>query len=196
MILTHGSNSISRGGGVPTEITIGEHTYPVVKIGNRLWTAKGLYEKENESAGAIPIERGSSIKLDKETYGLMYYGVNMFNVLRDIVPNGWRFPNRNDLVDLMSTFPNYVRPDLSANGSSICSTEYWATPGTNETGFGLIPINQNGYITGYYGIVISYQTDPSGYNYELSLASPTDGVITTIYAPGRYFGVRLCRDIP
>lgn len=124
----------------------------------------------------------------------MYHGWNMFSILSDIVPTGWRFPNYNDLVDLMSTFPNYVRPDQSANGSSICSTEYWATPGTNETGFGLIPINQSGYITGYYGLLISSQTDSSGYNYELSLHIPTSGVITTVYAPGRYFGVRLCCD--
>lgn len=152
MILTHGSNSISRGGSHQNEVEIGGRWYRYVQIGNQVWMAENLaYQTSNSSASADP------------SYGLLYPWSDLENIP---IPNGWRIPSANDVYQLVGT-----------NGSP--STDYrtssWSN-GANTTGFSAVPAgyidngrlytNENLIFTTTRGdLQYALQiTDSSGYN--------------------------------
>lgn len=134
MILTHGSNSISRGG-FPTSVDIGGKTYQVVKIGNQLWTSENLdYVWSGLHYPASSYETyGAAVYYNQnETeYGLLY------NNLATTVPNlpdGWRVPSENDINTLITTIGG-----INAVAKLKSTSDWLNGNGTDDYGFNLKP---------------------------------------------------------
>jgi uncharacterized protein (TIGR02145 family) len=100
MILTHGANSLAKGGGDFVEI--GGRRYPVVKIGNQLWMAENLDYAWSGltiggSIGSDP--RANYYDNDETTYGWSGYKCGLlYNwaavaELADLLPDGWHIPS-------------------------------------------------------------------------------------------------------
>ena len=135
MILTHGANSLERGGDF---VEIGGRRYPVVKIGNQLWMAENLDWKKSGIfiGGDITYSPNAWYYNNDETtfgyngnkFGLLY-NYAAAKIIKEGLTDGWRIPNQADLEMLKQ----YVADD----GNKLKSTQYWNTPGTNETGFNM-----------------------------------------------------------
>lgn len=169
MILTHGANSLPRGGGGMT-VTIGGRKYPVVQIGNQLWLAENLdYRWPNLAIGGLAYSfspHANYYNNDSATYGVdgLRYGL-LYNRAaiqylesnkNDLLPAGWRVPSLNNLNALVNS--------VSGDASKLKSTSGWVSGnGDNSTGFAAVPSGYNnayiyyengfGYIgsEGYYG---------------------------------------------
>ena len=150
MILTHGENSINRGGGNTVEI--GGRDYPFVQIGSQLWMVENLDYKFN---GCTIGPSGSSINYsaawyynnDEQTYGangnkygLLYnwYAVNYItNNLQSLgIPNGWHIPTKDEIDTLIG----YVGGSHTA-GLKLKSKTGWygSGNGTDDYGFCAYP---------------------------------------------------------
>lgn len=149
MILTHGANSLPRGGGGMT-VTIGGREYPVVQIGNQLWLAENLdYKWPGLAIGGLAYSfspHANYYNNDSATYGVdgLRYGLlyNRAAILylesnkNDLLPSGWRVPSRNDLNALINS--------VSGDASKLKSTSGWVSGnGDNSTGFAAVPSGYN-----------------------------------------------------
>ena len=114
MILTHGANSLERGGDF---VEIGGRKYRTVKIGNQLWMAENLdYKFTGCDIGAAGIPSTpaawyydndeSTYGVNGNKYGLLYnqYAVDYLNQhLSELgIPSGWHVPSRTEWDTLIS----------------------------------------------------------------------------------------------
>ena len=110
MILTHGANSLERGGGDFVEI--GGRKYPVVKIGNQLWIAhnldwawEGLVVGSSTSSSQ---QRANYFNNDESTYGWngrkygLLYNSPAIAYLDTILSDGWRTATSTDWDTLIT----------------------------------------------------------------------------------------------
>jgi uncharacterized protein (TIGR02145 family) len=139
MILTHGANSIG-GGGIPTEVTIGEHTYPVVQIGNQLWTAEnliylpnGIAFTSNSSFTDAPEAAQYNNQSGYNYCGLIYNG-NCVSILNAVLPTGWHIPYKADYINLIATY----------GIDNLCASTLWNPPGANGTNLSIYPYGFRG----------------------------------------------------
>lgn len=111
-------------------VHIGEHDYPYVQIGNRLWTTVNLYEPLGSFGNTTGTD---SCWVDFNTgseKGMMYAlrsmteGATARTQLEAMLPTGWRLPTQDDFIDLK----------IAANTDwrKLTLPEYG---GTNELGF-------------------------------------------------------------
>lgn len=116
MILTHGANSLPRGGGGMT-VTIGGRDYPYVKIGNQLWMAEnldfvfdGLIVDPATFNWRDPL--AFHLNRDEATYGydglklgLQYNFAAMtalYSAISSLNLDGWKLPSRSDFDTLFA----------------------------------------------------------------------------------------------
>lgn len=141
MILTHGINSLKRGGGDET-VTIGGRAYPVVEINGVKWMAENLDYKwdgllfedgySDDPAGCYYNNDEDTYGVDGNRYGLLYNlsaSVYLRNNISELAP-GCRFPTDADWDQLFSVgWPN------------LKSKTGWPTGynGTDPFGFNMPP---------------------------------------------------------
>ena len=155
-----------------TEITIGEHKYPIVKIGNQYWLgenldykADGIVFNDPETSGWAPGAAAWYYDKDETTYGYngRKYGLLYNAAARDVLinnaatllPAGWHIPSLAEWNTLASNTGG-----LNACGSNLKSTQYWSTPGIDRYGFNAVPAGYrrsgtnpcsgSGYITWFW----------------------------------------------
>lgn len=153
MILTHGANSLPRGGGGMT-VTIGGRDYPIVQIGNQVWLAENLdwlYPGLELSTGTwssqIAYTKTAKYYNDDPTYTAydgspigLYYTVRAITSLASVLTDGWHVPTMAEINTLLSnagttTLEQYealfaLNPYLRAIGGGD-------HPGTNSLGLNL-----------------------------------------------------------
>jgi uncharacterized protein (TIGR02145 family) len=122
-------------------VEIGGHKYPVVKIGNQLWTAENLLYPlssfGNQSGTSSCWANFDSSNSDG--YGMLYCigdirtNGSMRSELDAVIPTGWRLPTLNDFYTLTGS-------SSSINVNKLMSNRY--SGGTNEYGF-------NGLLSGF-----------------------------------------------
>lgn len=111
-----------------TSVLINGNTYPVVSIGNQLWTAQNY-----DGPGGV-----ANPNADEGTGG-KYYTLTEVNSL--LLPDGWRVPTVDDYVKLFKsqgtvTTDGWGDYELDANGSShLRSNSNWHVAGDNSSGF-------------------------------------------------------------
>lgn len=144
MILTHGANSLARGGGDFVEI--GGRMYPVVKIGNQLWMAENLDWKFSGcvigASGTSSSEpRGNYYNNDEVTYGIngnrygLLYNQMAVNQINNLLTDGWHVPTRTDY----STLSVAIGGESTA-GTKLKSTSGWTSGnGTDDYGMCIVP---------------------------------------------------------
>lgn len=147
MILTHGANSLARG----DFVEIGGRKYPVVKIGNQLWMAENLDWKKSgiNIGGSLTYSPNAwyynndeaTFGYDGNKFGLLY-NYAAAEIIKEGLTDGWRIPIQTD----WETLKQYVADD----GNKLKSTQYWNTPGTNETGFNMFGSGYRGNSFGEY----------------------------------------------
>ena len=110
MILTHGSNSISREANV---VRIGQNDYEYTEINGLYWITKNLHERVNNVEVVYP--NGNSA--NEVSDGLLYTAYDMFNHIVPILPTGWHIPSLNEFKSLADgnqsrTWRDYASEDL------------------------------------------------------------------------------------
>ena len=170
MILTHGANSISRGGSHQNEIEIGGRWYPYVQIGNQLWLAENLDYKFEVNGSPLPI--GSDIWTmpsipsawyydnNEATYGidgtyrcgLLYngYATKYLNNNRaTLLPEGWHVPSFDEWNTLISQVggSSIAGAKLKSINNSITSDWPSNWNGTDDYGFSGLP---SGMVSGAF----------------------------------------------
>lgn len=155
MILTHGANSLSQGGGGDF-VEIGGRKYKYVQIGNLLWLAENLDYKfsglDIGPTGSPSTPSAWYYNNDEATYGIdgtykcgLLYNGYAASYLEDhkssLLPDGWRVPLKADLQSLPDTMGSIwnaqqamAEPDSISQGYPPTSWE-----GTNEYGFSASP---------------------------------------------------------
>jgi len=88
-----------------------QHSYPIAKIGNRLWMTKNLQFQSH----TIPTFQKDDPKGEKYGY---YYSVND---LKEVCPTGWRIPNWSDLMDLIQYLKGESLPERSGKKVPIAA---------------------------------------------------------------------------
>jgi uncharacterized protein (TIGR02145 family) len=208
MILTHGANSLARGGGDFVEI--GGRRYPVVKIGNQLWMAENLDYKFDVNGNQIPIggtsdtnPRAWYYNNDEATYGidgtrkcgLLYnwYACKFLNDNRSELIPGWHVPTDGEWTALA----NAVGGPSTAGTKLKAANVSWATSwgGTDDYGFGVLPA---GYYAGSFYSVGSYadfwtitESDSGAYRRYFGTGATMD---RTTGSKSSGFSVRLVKD--
>lgn len=156
MILTHGANSLPRGGGGET-VTIGGRVYPTIKIGNLIWMAENLDYRINE----IPLSTSQSnsdttpkcyyYNNDESTYGyngykcgLLYNGyavLYMAEHANELFPPGWRVATYDDYGTIAAlgdirTLGTHLKATQGSIASNFPQNDW---NGDNLLGFNGIP---------------------------------------------------------
>lgn len=170
MILTHGSNSISRGGSHQNEVEIGGRWYPYVQIGNQIWMAENLDYKFDVNGSTLPIGSAGTPTTPAAWYydnneasygidgtykcGLLYnwYAAKYLNDNRDtLLPSGWHVPTSSEFDTLATNVggASTAGTKLKALNNSVTSNWPSGWNGTDDYGFNALPA---GY---YYGIFYS-----------------------------------------
>ena len=139
---------IYKAGGELKEIVIGGKTYPVVKIGNLYWTAQNIeYVDNNILLGGIPTydynnshawyynNDENEFGWNGKKFGLLYnnLAVEYLEANKDTLLNGFRVPTELDFQHLEESVGvfDFIK--------KLKSTDFWNTPGTNESGFTMVP---------------------------------------------------------
>lgn len=151
MILTHhGINSLSKNS-IPTELVIGDKTYPVVVIGNRAWLQYNLDYSWNgldlggyTSSNSIPVAAypdNSNRTFGWSGYraGLLYNRPAIKYIQDNVLPlyPGWRIPTRNDFGSLFSKdYKDLLSTAFPWNGTPerTNATGFTAVGGGRRTG--------------------------------------------------------------
>lgn len=140
-------------------VKIGGHRYPVVKIGNQLWTAENLDYKFDVDGSPIPIGGSDSpgtpaawyYNNDEETYGidgiyklgLLYngYSAEYLNTHNNLLPEGWHVPSSGELQILIDLFDgyDYAGTKLKAKDNSIRNGFPDGWNGTDDAKFSILP---------------------------------------------------------
>lgn len=176
MILTHGANSLERGGDF---VEIGGRKYPYIKIGNQLWISENLdYKFDGCIIGSNPSSsspRGNYYNDDETTYGIngnkygLLYNKSAIDLLETnkatLLPNNWHVPSIDEINNLLNTVGG-----SSIAGKKLKSSTGWSEGnGTNEYGFSFFPAGykvDSSYVLGAYGYLASKTpTSVSGNSY-------------------------------
>ena len=150
MILTHGANSLERGGGGDF-VEIGGRMYPTVTIGNQIWLAENLDFKFSGcnigGSGTPSTPNAWYYNNDEATYGidgtrkcgLLYnwYACKLLNDNRSELIPGWHVPTDNEWTALA----NAVGGTSTAGNKLKAANVSWATSwgGTDDYGFAVLP---------------------------------------------------------
>lgn len=128
--------------------------YPVVKIGNKHWTAKNLDVSHYRNGDPIPQVQDSATWANLTTGAWCYYEnktengavygklYNWYAVTdpRGIAPTGWHVPTQNEWKSMIDTLGG-----PSVAGGKLKSTTLWNSPNTgatNSSGFTALPGGQ------------------------------------------------------
>ena len=149
MILTHGANSISRGGGGNT-VNIGGRDYRYVEIGTQVWLAENLdFAPSGISVGITTNTTSPNAGYynnDANTYGengrkcgLLYnwYAVKYLEDNKASFFNGWHVPTYSEIFN---TLQQYVGAYDAGKKLKAAGLD-WATGwnGTDDYGFAMLP---------------------------------------------------------
>lgn len=154
MILTHGSNSISRGD--DSTIKIGGREYPVVRIGNQLWLAENLDLKWTGlviGTNTYPALQAAWYYQNNETdygidgtykCGLLYNGYAsqyLNNNKESMLPAGWHVPTIYEWDTLVTEIggSSVAGQKLKALDNTITSNWPSGWKGTDEYMFSVLP---------------------------------------------------------
>lgn len=152
MILTHGSNSISRGD--KNLVTIGGRDYPTVKIGSQWWLAENLdYKFSGCGIGGSDRTTPNAWYYDNNeaTYGidgaykcgLLYnwYAANLLNSNRDALCPGWHVPSTTEWDTLATEVggASIAGTKLKAKDNTVTSNWPSGWGGTDNYGFTALP---------------------------------------------------------
>lgn len=153
MILTHGSNSISRV--TQTYVTIGGRQYKTVTIGNQLWLAVNLDYKFQVDGSQLPIgvsgtpstpsawyynNDEATYGVDGNRYGLLYnwYAAKYLEDNKStLLPEGWHVPTNDEITQLFNSAGG-----ISNCGYNLRSVDGWNAPsysGIDIYGFNGVP---------------------------------------------------------
>jgi uncharacterized protein (TIGR02145 family) len=139
MILTHGANSLQRGGDT---VTIGGRAYPVVKIGKQLWMAENLDYSDSTITCSYPNNDSATYGYNGLKYGA-YYNKDEYDLLSSYIQANvpdWHLAIESDLRGLDSLLGSSI-------GIDLCSTSGWSgTQGNDTYNFNLKPA---GFIDNY-----------------------------------------------
>lgn len=109
------------------KVHIGANDYPVVKIGNLLWTAANLAEPiPNVPTTAASRYRWAHNEVNNDKgYGMLYSIGSIHNdangdrtALESLFPSGWRIPTNDDMTNLKNNCSSYMdlmRTDMGGN---------------------------------------------------------------------------------
>jgi len=209
MILTHGANSLPRGGSDPD--VIGGRKYRTVTIGTQTWLAENLdYKFDGLIIGQSPAANNTELRAnyynnDETTYGvnglnigLLYnwYAVKYLNDNRDTLMPGWHVPTRDE----WNTLIEFAGGSDSA-GKKLKSTTRWLNNGNGTDDYGF-----TAYPSGYYQDIsfsnvvsdadywtITPTTNPNYAYYKYILAS-NDRVNDSSYIKPFQYSLRLVKD--
>lgn len=134
----------------PTSVLISGDNYPILTIGDRVWTTANYY-----GPGGLLYKNGT----EKPEYGRYY----TFEEVKAVsLPAGWRVPTMQDYIALAES-QGVVLTDNRASRQqavkALASTTNWRTaPGTNSSGFNAPPAGyifqksepQEGYISEFW----------------------------------------------
>jgi uncharacterized protein (TIGR02145 family) len=106
-------------------VHIGANDYPVVQIGNLLWTAANLAEPIPGRAGQTKYRWAHNETDNKNGYGMLYAINSIHNdangdrtALESLFPSGWRIPSNADMTNLKNNCSSYrdlMRVDQGGN---------------------------------------------------------------------------------
>lgn len=157
MILTHGANSLNRGGG---GAVIGGRTYrTVVMPDGKEWLAENLDYKFDVNGSQIPIGGSGSPTTPAAWYynnnetdygidgtykcGLLYnwYAVKYLDDNRStLLPDGWRATSDNDWINLTTNYGGSgSNSPLKASNNSVVQGFPSNWGGSGELGFNILP---------------------------------------------------------
>jgi uncharacterized protein (TIGR02145 family) len=117
MILTHGANSLARGGDA---VIIDGISYRFKKFGSKLWTIESLKNPTSNSYQPNNTDK----------YGLLY-PYSDFSNITNLLTDGWHIPTKSDFDDLIticgSVGSDYISEDFggdNTNGFNACLLGY------------------------------------------------------------------------
>ena len=196
---------------IETSVRIGGKRYPVVKIGNLLWMAQNLdYVDSNIILGGTPTydydyphawyyqNDESQFGWNGKKFGLLYNNLaaEYLETNKSTLLNGFRVPQESDYQHLETSIgsTDFIK--------KLKSTSYWNTPGTNESGFNMVP---GGACSGadYMPVVWSDIYNQSNLRMVTSdhagkqFRANNDNSYTLLRGANESFGIslRLCKDI-
>lgn len=160
MILTHGANSLERGGG--DTVTIGGRAYKTVTIGNQVWLAENLDYKfsgcDIGPTGSPTTPAAWYYNNDEATYGidgvrkcgLLYnwYSVKLLNDNKTTLIHGWHVPTKNEWEALANAVGGTTTAGTKLKSSNVSWATSWG--GTDDYGFGALPAG--GYGGSFSGV--------------------------------------------
>ncbi len=118
-----------------TSVQISGKDYPVVTIGNQIWTSVNY-----AGLGGVAYKTG----VEKPEYGRYYTLVEAKAVT---LPAGWRLPTMEDYIKLGESqgvvFTNFRATNQEAIKKLVSKTNWRVVPGNNASGFNAFPA---GYI--------------------------------------------------
>lgn len=150
MILTHGANSIDRGGG--NTVNIGGRDYPTTKIGNQIWLAENLDYKFvgcgiGGSTGHQSTPHAWYYDNDEATYGVsgykcgLLYNIAAVNYIEEnksfLLPDGWHIPSEAEWNTLINNVGGSAIGSPKLRAVSVPYASSWN--GTDDYGFSSSP---------------------------------------------------------
>lgn len=152
MILTHGANSLARGGGGQT-VNIGGKDYPYVEIDGKLWITKNLdfiwSGLTVGDTGSPTTPAANYYGNDESTYGWngkqcgLLYNYEAYTALRDgsLLPDGWRVAHYYDFFEssLFDFVGENAAQKLKALDNSVGGNWPTVWNGTDLYGFDALP---------------------------------------------------------
>lgn len=206
MILTHGANSLERGGDF---VEIGGRRYPVVKIGNRLWMADNLdYPWEGLPIGESTSgsHRANYFNNDEPTYGWNGYKCGLLynsaaaSELASFLSDGWHIPSVSEWDELIASTQDIPNAALLVSNGNLSWAPIWT--GSNMFGFNMIPSGQRYNSETFWGSGKNavFWTSDSGYAIYRDYHSGTstlDSMFTVLSISGNpQYSIRLVKDAP
>lgn len=170
---------------------------PIVKIGNKYWTAENAYSSFSGLVIGGPDNKTTPAawwcKNTESTYGHngtkynLYYNSPASKYLDNNIGNGWRVPTKQDFIDLNNAVSGDIGKLTSFGG------------GTNETGFSCVASGNtaNGSSWLNDGIAFALRYKFNGNNYGGFISSTGLGPLTFQdwnEDSTRFVPVRLCKD--
>lgn len=168
MILTHGGNSISKGGGFPSSAMIDGREYKVTKIGNKLWTCSNYipswepvntgYTEYCRWQGGNALNPSSEIRA-KGIFIKHANSIGLGNFVKSYLSDGWRVPTMEDYTSLLNAIGG------RDNGYKLLSVDaigYDSLTLTDEYGFNLF---NYGIGSPKYPFTGNYEWKSDGGNY-------------------------------
>lgn len=211
MILTHGANSLSQGGGGDF-VEIGGRKYKYVQIGNLLWLAENLDYKfsgcDIGPTGSPSTPAAWYYNNDEATYGINGYKCGLLynwyavdylnNHLSELgVPSGWHVPTDGEWTSLANAVggTSTAGTKLKALDSSVTSSWPSGWNGTDDYGFGVLPAGGYGGSFSNVGSYASFwTTTTSGVGARFRFFRSTAGMYSDVSYMRDAVSVRLVHD--